>query len=89
MKADMLGCQTATLENAQGAVFTDAVVAAYAVGDIKDLKKVFQKNLEIKEVYDPREENTVYYRDVYKLQRKLVGDDMKPAFATLQKIEQV
>lgn len=89
MKADMLGCQTATLENAQGAVFTDAVVAAYAVGDIKDLKKVFQKNLEIKEVYDPKEENTVYYRDVYKLQRKLVGDDMKPAFATLQKIEQV
>lgn len=27
IKADMLGCKSATLENAQGAVLTDAVIA--------------------------------------------------------------
>lgn len=89
MKADMLGCRTATLENAQGAVLTDAVTAAYAVGDIKDLKEVFEKNLQVKEIYHPKEPNTAYYRKVYKLQRRLVGKDMKSAFSTLEEIEQV
>lgn len=89
IKADMLGCRTATLKNAQGAVFTDAAVAAYAVGDIKDLKEVFRKNMEIKEVYHPKRENTKYYRQVYELQRKLIGKDMKQAFTTLWEIEHV
>ena len=43
IKADMLGCKSATLENAQGAVLTDAVIAAYAVGDLEDPSQVFEK----------------------------------------------
>lgn len=89
MKADMLGCKTATLKNAQGAVLTNAATAAYAVGDLEDLKGVFEKNLEIKDVYESDEKHTEYYRNVYNLQRKLVCRDMKDTFATLHEIEQL
>ena len=87
IKADMLGCKTATLENAQGAVFTDAAVAAYAVGDIKDLNETFSQARKIKKIYEPEKDQTIYYRNVYEKQRKLIKDDMKNVFDTLHKIE--
>lgn len=89
MKADMMDCQVVTLKTAEGAVLTDAATAAYAVGDIKDLKAVFEKNLEIKEVYKPDPENTSYYRKVYQLQKELVRKDMRAAFESLHKIGEI
>lgn len=87
IKADMLGCQTVTLENSQGAVLTDAAIAAYAVGDLKDLKSVFREKLKIQEIYDPKPEHTQYYREIYKMQKKLVTEDMKTVFVRLEAIQ--
>ena len=89
IKADMLGCRTVTLENAQGAVLTDAAAAAYAVGDLKDLKTVFEKSRKIKDVYEPDSKHTTYYRNVYEQQRKLIGQDMTAVFERLHKIEKM
>lgn len=89
IKADMLGCKTATLENAQGAVFTDAAVAAYAVGDIKDLNHTFEKTRKVKKIYQPEKTRTKYYRNVYEKQRKLIKTDMKEVFTTLHEIEKI
>lgn len=76
IKADMLGCKSATLENAQGAVLTDAVIAAYAVGDLEDPSQVFEKTRKIKKIYEPDPIRTKYYRSIYEQQRKLIKDDM-------------
>lgn len=89
VKADMLGCETATLENAQGAVLTDAAVAAYAVGDLKNLTNVFENTRKIKKIYKPDPKRTDYYRNVYEKQRKLIKDDMKTVFHTLHQIEKI
>lgn len=89
IKADMLGCETATLENAQGAVLTDAAVAAYAVGDLKNLTNVFENTRKIKKIYKPDPKRTDYYRNVYEKQRKLIKDDMKTVFHTLHQIEKI
>lgn len=89
IKADMLGCRTVTLENAQGAVLTDAAAAAYAVGDLKDLKTVFEKSRKIKDVYEPDSKHATYYRNVYEQQRKLIGQDMTAVFERLHKIEKM
>lgn len=89
IKADMLDCKSVTLENAQGAVMTDAAVAAYAVGDIKDLGDIFDTTRKIKEVYTPDKDRTTYYRNVYEKQRKLIKDDMKQVFETLHQIEKI
>ena len=89
IKADMLGCETATLENAQGAVLTDAAVAAYAVGDLENLNSVFEKTRKIKKIYQPDETRTKYYKTIYEEQRKLIKNDMRSVFETLHKIEKI
>ena len=82
----MMNCRVVTLETAEGAVLTDAAAAAYAVGDIGDLKAVFEKNLKVKEIYKPRTENTHKYRRIYEQQKKLIREDMRQAFRTLKEI---
>lgn len=65
---------------------TNVVVAAYAVGDIDNLKDSLDSWLEVKKVYTPNSKNTVYYRNIYNMQNKLVRENMKPAFDMLEKI---
>lgn len=86
IKADMMGSRVVTLKTAEGAVLTDAVTAAYAVGDILNLKSAFEDNLEIKKIYLPNAKNTVYYRSIYDNKHKLVKEEMAAAFETLHTI---
>ena len=88
IKADMLNSTVTTLKKAGGAVMTNVVVAAYAVGDIDNLKDSFNSQLEVKKVYTPDPENTKYYRSIYNMQNKLVREDMKPTFDMLEKIRE-
>ena len=86
IKADMMNCRTRTLETAEGAVMTDAATAAYAVGDIDDLKSVFEENLNVENVYSPIPENTSRYQKICEIQTKLVRDDMSRAFRAMKEI---
>ena len=86
IKADMMNCPVVTLETAEGAVLTDAAAAAYAVGDIGDLKTAFENNLKVKETYKPRPENTVKYRKIYDMQKTLIRKDMSQAFRVMKEI---
>lgn len=86
MKADMMDTKVVTLKTAEGAVLTDAAAAAYAVGDIDDLKAVFEKNLVVKDVYEPDPASTAFYRDTYERQRRLIREDMQTVFEGLQKL---
>ena len=87
IKADMLNTKIVTLKTAQGAVLTDAATAAYAVGDIENLKEVFEKNLVVKDVYEPNKENVAFYRKMYILQRKLINEDLNGVFLRLKEME--
>jgi xylulokinase len=82
----MLHSKVKTLKKAGGAVMTNVVVAAYAVGDIDNLKDSLKSWLETKKVYEPDEANTEYYRNIYNMQNKLVREDMKAAFDKLEQI---
>lgn len=87
MKADMLNSTTVTLENAAGAVMTNCLFGAYAVGDIEDLENALAGNLHLKQVCEPREEITRFYREQYQLKTRLVKIEMAEAFQTLKKIQ--
>ncbi|MCI8485047.1 MAG: FGGY-family carbohydrate kinase [Lachnospiraceae bacterium] len=89
IKSDMLNSKVTTLKKAGGAVMTNVAVAAYAVGDIDNLKDSMEKWLEIKKTYEPNAKNTEYYRKVYDVQNKLVREDMKAAFNTLENIREL
>lgn len=86
MKADMLDSRTITLENAAGAVMTNCLFGAYAVGDITDLESAINDNLHIKEVCEPDADTHAFYREQYGLKTRLVKQELAQAFQTLKKI---
>lgn len=86
IKSDMLNTQVKTLKNATGAVMTNILTAAYAVGDITDLKGSLDILLSPKKLYSPSPENTSYYRNIYNLRKKMLEQDMSETFKILKKI---
>lgn len=86
MKADMLDSKVITLENAGGAVVTNCLFGAYAVNHIQDIKGKLEGYLKIKKNYQPDEEQTKIYRELYQVQKELVKQDLGAAFAKLEKI---
>ncbi|MCD8019218.1 MAG: FGGY-family carbohydrate kinase [Clostridiales bacterium] len=87
MKADMLDSRTVTLENAAGAVMTNCLFGAYAVGDITDIKGALTENLHIKNICEPNAENHAFYRKMYELKTRRVKEELAQAFRTLKEIQ--
>ena len=65
IKADMLDTEVGTLEVAGGAVPTNCIVGAYAVGDIENLDQSLRKRLTLKQAFQPHKEKTAIYREQY------------------------
>ena len=84
MKSDMLGSEVITLENAGGAIVTNCLFGAYALGHIEDIEKALKDNLAIKRLYHTDPEAHTFYRQQYELQKKLVKQDMREVFHTLK-----
>ena len=89
IKSDMLDSEVVTLKTAGGAIMTNIVTAAYAAGDIADLKESFNSWLETKKVYTSDKKNTEYYRKIYDIQNKLIKSDLKVAFDTLAAVREI
>lgn len=87
IKADMLNCRVTTLKTAKGAVMTNAATAAYAVGDISDLRAAFEANLTEKQSFIPNPKYTTFYRKIYERKTKLVRKDLQAAFVALEQIQ--
>lgn len=88
MKADMLDSDTVTLENAAGAVMTNCIFGAYAVGDVEDLEQILTDNLHLKNICKPNPDNHQFYRRQYELKTRLVKVELAQAFKTLKEIRQ-
>ena len=86
MKSDMLGSEVVTLKNAGGAVVTNCIVGAHALGDIADVKAALADSLEIKRIYHTDEANHAFYAGQYALQNGLVKQ-MEQAFHTLKALQ--
>ncbi|MBS6721542.1 MAG: FGGY-family carbohydrate kinase [Clostridiales bacterium] len=88
MKADMLGSRTITLENAAGAVMTNCLFGAYAVGNVSDIREALTDNLHIKKVCEPDSENHAFYRRQYEKKNRLVKTELAQAFRTLKEMRE-
>lgn len=86
MKADMLDSRTVTLENAAGAVMTNCMFGAYAVGDVDNIAEALTGNIHLKNEFEPNEENVTSYRRQYEKKTHLVKDTMKEAFSILAEL---
>lgn len=88
IKSDMLDTKVKTLQKAGGALITNILTAAYAVGDISNLKEELTSLLKIKKLYTPFSKNTIYYRGVYELRKQLIQQDMAETFRKLKEIQE-
>ena len=83
IKADVLNAKTQTLERTEGALMSNVAVAAYAVGDLPDLKEAISKWVKVKEIYNPKPENVDFYQKAFAVQQKFLHQDLKEAFQSL------
>ena len=86
IKADTLDTPYTTLKRSEGAVLGNALLAAYGVGDIKDMKKTIREWIEIKKTYRPRKENTEMYSRIYEQRKKILHGPMKEIFTLLTEL---
>ncbi len=84
IKADMLNAHVVRFRTAGGAVVTNCVFAAKAAGHLDDVTGALTKTFVKDAQYQPNEENSKLYRELFNLKTKLVHTDMKAAFDTLQ-----
>lgn len=87
IKSDMLNTKAKTLKKSGGAVMMNILTAAYAVGDISDLKEEIKKNLEVEREYLPQKEKTEYYREIFEIRKAMLTSNMCDVFNTLEKIK--
>ena len=79
IKADMLDVDVKTMRKKEGATLSNAVLAAYALGHIKDVKETLNKVLEVEKHFAPNKKlNKFYtlshecYMDILSVQMDLV-----------------
>jgi xylulokinase len=86
IKSDVLDAQVLTLKRKEGAVMSNVALAAYAVGDIQNLKESISQWIEAKDTYKPIPANTKYYQKVFAIQQTLLKENMCNAFLSLKKL---
>ena len=83
IKADMLGVPAVTMRDHGGALLTDCITAAYAVGDVPDIGSALKAAETAEHVYEPDLGDTAVYRRQYE-GRRAVLDGMRGVFPSLR-----
>ena len=83
IKADMLGCRADVMKVSGGAVLTDCIFGAYAVGDCTDLLSVLKSVVELDRSFEPSADNHQIYTSYAKHRRDMLKDGMKMVFSEL------
>lgn len=86
IKADVLNAEVHTLGRNEGAVMSNIAVAAYAVGDIPDLKQAISTWIEDKDSFVPDAQTSAKYQQLFEAQQALLKQDMQPVFAALNNL---
>jgi xylulokinase len=86
IKADVLGVPYVTLKNQEQAVMGNAMLAAFGVGDIRDLKKAAGEWIRVKETFLPVKERNELYARVFEKREKMLNGPMREIFDTLAEL---
>jgi xylulokinase len=86
IKADVLGVPYVTLKNREQAVMGNAMLAAFGVGDIKDLKRTAGEWIEVKETFAPVKERNELYARIFEKREEILNGPMRGIFAALAEL---
>lgn len=83
IKADMLGCRADVMKISGGAVLTDCIFGAYAVGDCTDLHDALDSVAELDRSFEPSADNHKMYVSCAEHRRNMLECGMKKVFSEL------
>lgn len=86
IKADMLDLEYMIPARSEGAVLGNALLAAYGVGDIKDMKKTIKEWVTFQEVYRPNPKATALYERVAKVREEILNGPLLECFDRVQSL---
>lgn len=87
IKADMLNTKVVRYKNAGGAVITNCVFAAYALGEFANLQHELQKLLIVDNSYESHADQHQLYQQIYQTKQELVKHDLQSSFAKMQALK--
>jgi len=86
IKADILDINYKTLERSEGALMGNAILAAYGVGDIKDIKQAVKVWVKTKECFSPNKEKNLIYKKIYSVREEILNNQLKSLYNKLRKL---
>jgi xylulokinase len=86
IKADILNAPYVTLERTEGAVLGNALLAAYGIGDIKDLRETVREWVKVKDTFKPRRAQNAAYRKIYETREQILNGPLYEIFEKLAKL---
>lgn len=89
IKADILGGAYNIPTRSEGGLMADVAVAAYGVGDIKDLKATMKEWITFRGRFETDPKNYSIYQDIFKIRQSILCSSMKETFAGLEKIRKI
>jgi len=86
IKADVLGSTYNIPARSEGGLMADAAVAAYAVGDIPDIKTTMKEWVKFRRCIKPDSKTHDIYQTIFKSRQEILSSQMKDVFTGLENI---
>ncbi len=86
IKADILCGAYNIPTRSEGGLMADVAVAAYGVGDIRDIKETMKDWIKFRGRYEPDPHNAAIYKKIFEERQKLLAGPMKEVFDGLRSL---
>ncbi len=83
IKADVMNMEIKTVKRSDGAALANAALAAYGVGDVKDLVGTINQWVETKKIYTPIERNHKTYMQIFETREQILNGPLREIFDRL------
>ncbi len=86
IKADMMNLEYLIPSQSEGAVMGNALLAAYGVGAIKDMKETIKQWVTFKDTFKPRPEVTAFYEKMAQARNEILNGPLLDCFDRIQSL---
>jgi xylulokinase len=86
IKADIMNVEYLIPSHAEGAVKGNALLAAYGVGNVKDMKSTIREWVSFTKTYKPNPELTEFYHKIAKIREEILNGPLLECFNRVQSL---
>lgn len=86
IKSDILNIPYLILERDEPTLLGNALLGAFGVGDIKDIRKSIKEWVKVKKTFLPNQKNNRIYKKFYKKREKILNGPIKEAFEMMAEL---